>query len=268
MPRPDVSSKMPEWETLSVERDGPVTWVWLDRPKQRNALNQVLLEEIEQVFRWVQTEYETRVVVLGGRGRSFCAGADVKQPPGLERMAAPSGVTPRERRWLANLGTRALEAIERLDALTIARVHGHAIGGGLLLALACDLRIVADDTVFAIPELDLGDTLNWRGVPRLIAEVGIVRARELVYLSDRFDAARAERYGLVNLVAPSDQIDGAVREWAKRLADKPEGVLQLTKSQFRAYTATLSLGDASEFESNLQLEVLRDAAMREQFGLE
>ncbi len=256
-----------EWKTLTVERDGAVAHVWLSQPERRNALSQIVLEEIAAVFTWLQTQYDVRVVVFGGRGVTFCAGADMKDPPGLARMMTPDGVSAGERRWLAQLGLRAVEAIERLNAVTIARVHGHAIGGGILLMLACDLRIAAEGTVFFFPEVELGSPLDWKGIPRMIREVGFARARQLVLLCERFDAAEAERYGMVNRVVPPDQLDAATREWSDRLVEKPDAVLHMSKAQFRAYAAAVPLGDASEFETELLLEALREDAAREGFGL-
>src|SRR5262245_3367846 len=117
------------WKTIAVDRDGAVAHVWLNRPQARNALNQEILEEIAAVFGWLEAQFDVRVVVLGGRGPTFCAGADRKNAPGVARMLEP-GVSARETHWLARLGPRALDAIERLNAVTIARIHGHAIGGG------------------------------------------------------------------------------------------------------------------------------------------
>lgn len=253
-------------QTLVIEREGPVARVWLNRPERRNALNQIILEEIPTVFDWLQTEYEIKVVILGGRGAGFCAGADMKEPPGIARMSEPSGVSSRERHWLAYLGRRALEAIERLDAVTIARIHGHAVGGGLLLALACDLRVAAEGTLFFFPEVELGSPLDWRGIPRLIREVGLARAKQLVFLSERFDAHQAEGYGLLNKVVAQDQLDATVRDWANRLAEKPEAVVRMSKAQFRASTALFSIGETAEFESALLLEALRDEAAGSKFG--
>src|SRR5262245_52783551 len=117
------------WTTVSYQRHGSIGRVWLERPERRNALNQPALEEIAALFESLSREHALRVVVFGGRGPSFCAGADLKDPPGVDRMADPAA-SVRERRWISDLGTRAIEAIERLDAITIARVQGHAIGGG------------------------------------------------------------------------------------------------------------------------------------------
>ncbi|HVN84157.1 MAG TPA: enoyl-CoA hydratase/isomerase family protein [Candidatus Binatia bacterium] len=249
------------YETLSIERDGPIARVWLDRPASRNALNSRALEEIAAAFTELQTSFDTPVVVLGGRGPSFCAGADRKDPPST-RMAMGSGANARERRYAAQIGRRAVEAVEKLEAITIARIHGHAIGGGLVLALACDLRIAAASTVFHIPEVDLGIPLSWGAAPRLAREAGLGRAKELILLCDRFDAASAERYGLLNRVVADDHLDAAVDEWAQRLAAKPPAALHMTKTQFRAYAQMVTLGDVTETDGDLLASASREDPSR------
>jgi len=238
-----------EYETLSVERDGPVATVWLNRPERRNALNLTALEEIAAVCSELQRDFTTPVVVLAGRGLSFCAGADRKDPPG--RISKASGASARERRYLGQVGRRALEAVESLEAITIARLHGHVIGGGLVLALGCDLRVAARSTLFQIPEVDLGIPLTWGAVPRVAREVGAARARELILLCERIDADTAERYGLIQRVVADADLDAAVGDWAQRLAAKPPWALHMTKTQFRAYARTSVVGDVTEGDCDL-----------------
>jgi enoyl-CoA hydratase/carnithine racemase len=201
------------------------------------------------VFDQLQRRFETHVVVLGGRGRAFCAGADRTDPPA--RLARGSGAGPRERRWTSQLGRRALEAIERCEAITIARLHGHVIGGGVVLAMACDFRIAAQSALLHVPEVDLGIPLTWGAVPRLIRELGMARAKEVVLLCERLDAARAERLGLVNAVVAEDALDATVDDWAQRLAAKPSWAVHMTKTQFQAYGRTVPLGDVTAADGDL-----------------
>ncbi|MEN8184453.1 MAG: enoyl-CoA hydratase/isomerase family protein [Myxococcota bacterium] len=250
-----------KYETLTLEREGALATVWLDRPERRNALNGTALQEVAEVFEALQGEFDTRVVVLAGRGLSFCAGADRRDPPGAPR----GGAGMRERRHQSQQGLRAVQAIERLEAITLARVHGHAIGGGLVLALACDLRVAAAGTVFQIPEVDLGVPLSWGAVPRLIAEIGAARARELILLCDRFDAGRAESLGIVQRVVPPDELDAAVLGWAQRLAAKPEVAVHMTKTQFQAYASVHPLGDVTAADGDWLREAARGGVARDSF---
>jgi enoyl-CoA hydratase/carnithine racemase len=253
------------FETLELERDGPVLHVWLARPARRNALNGAALEEIAALYAQLQTDFETRVVVLGGRGLSFCAGADRDDPPGSRRMRRSEGVSERERRYTAQLGRRACAAIEALEAVTIARLHGHALGGGLALALACDFRLAAEGTRLGLPEVDLGVPLTWGATPRLIHEIGAARARELLLLCDPIDAVRAEQIGLLHRVLPAAELSAATLELARRLAAKPEIAVHMTKTQLRAYAQRAALGDVSEGDADLLLAASQVGIARESF---
>jgi enoyl-CoA hydratase/carnithine racemase len=251
--------------TLELERAGPILHVWLARPARRNALNGDALTEIESLFTQLQTDFATRVVVLGGRGPSFCAGADRDDPPGSRRMRRSAGVSERERRYTAQLGRRACGAIEALEAVTIARLHGFVLGGGLALALACDFRLAADDAKLALPEVDLGVPLTWGATPRLVHEIGAARARELLLLGDAVDATRAEQIGLVHRVLPAAALDAEVRALAERLAAKPEIAVHMTKTQLRAYARRATLGDVTETDGDLLLASAQAGVARESF---
>lgn len=255
-----------DFKTIAVSQEGAVATVWLNRPEARNAINQMMLEELTAAFHDLASRFDVRVVVLGGRGPSFCTGADRKDAPGVARMTAPD-VTARERHWLARLGDRALEAIDSVEAVTIARIHGNAIGGGVLLATACDFRIAAEGARFFFPEVELASPLDWRGVPRMIREIGPSRAREMVMLGERVDAATAERWHLVNRVVLEDQLDAAVAALAERGSAIPEISLRMSKTQFRAYGATQVLGDVTQLETNLLLEALAAEAARTNLGV-
>ena len=253
------------WKTLSVERDGPLLRVWLNRPERRNALDTTALEEIAALFSGLASDFETRAVVLGGRGEAFCAGADRKDPPAAARMAASSGASERERRHASQIGRRAARAIEDAEVPTIARLHGYAIGGGVVLAAACDFRIAAEGTWLQVPEVDLGIPLTWGGTPRLIHELGAARARELILLCERIDAETAERWGLLHRVVPAEQLDATVDDWARRLAAKPEMAVHMTKTQLRAYARAASLGDVSETDGDVLMAASRVGVARKNF---
>lgn len=253
------------YQTLEVERDGPVLRVWLDRPEKLNAIDATMLGEVAEVFGSLNTDFATRVVVLGGRGRSFCAGAD-RRPGGV--TAGPDHEpTARERRWNAQIGRRACRAIEECEALTVARVHGHALGGGACFALACDFRIAASDAIFRYPEVDVGVPLSWGGVPRLIQEIGAARARELLVMCSEVDGAKAESWGMVHRAVDPDALEGEVATWVEALLAKPEGAVHQTKTQLRAYARLLTLGDVTESDGDMIDVALRDPAMRARFRM-
>lgn len=251
-----------DFETLELEREGPVLRIWLNRPERLNAIDNTMLREIGDLFGSLETEWEARVVVLGGRGRSFCAGADRKAGA---PAAAPA--TDRERRWISQLGRRASRAIEDCDALTIARVHGHAIGGGACFALACDFRIAARDAVFRVPEVDLGIPLTWGATPRLLNEIGAARTREVLMLCEDIAAPKAADWGMVHRAVDPEALDSEVDELARKLAAKPEMAISMTKSQLRAYARATSLGDVSETDGDLLDRAARSESAQGLFGL-
>ncbi len=250
------------WKTLETERQGPILRIWLNRPERRNALNGEALLEIETCFTALQRDFETRVVVLGGRGRSFCAGADRRDPPGN----VATGASERERRYMSQLGLRASRAIAELEAITVARVHGHAVGGGFALALACDFRIAAEDALFSIPEVDLGVPLSWGATPRLIDEIGAARARELIVMCDPIDGGRAAELGVAHRSVPAGELDATVDEWAQRIAAKPELAVHMTKTQFRAYALRGALGTVTETDGDVLMGASRTAVARQSFA--
>jgi enoyl-CoA hydratase/carnithine racemase len=203
----------PPAEHLQLTAQGPVARLTLMRPDRLNALSVDLLEEFVTIGEWLRVQDSVRVVVLAGAGRAFSAGADLST---LERLSATDGSA----RSAADAGNRAATAIESLPQVTLAALHGRCVGGGVVLALACDLRFAASTTRFSIPEVDLGIPLAWGGIPRLLREVGPGLARDLVLTCREFDAAEARAAGLVSRVVPDDQLDAEVTALAGALADK------------------------------------------------
>lgn len=251
------------WETLELSWEGPVLRVWLNRPNRRNALNGSALEEIEQLFTSLQSNFETRVVVLGGRGVSFCAGADRQDPPG---RAVASDPTARERRFASQLGQRASRALEEVEAVTVARVQGHAIGGGCVLAAACDFRVASHTARFGVPEVDLGIPLTWGATPRLIQEIGPARARELILMGESVDGRQAAEWGLVHRAVADEELDAEVDALVARLLSKPEAAVHMTKTQFRAYAQRERIGDVTETDGDLLVSALREGEAQERFA--
>jgi methylglutaconyl-CoA hydratase len=141
------------------------------------------------------------------------------------------------------------------------------VGGGLALALACDFRVAAEDATFHVPEVDLGIPLLWGAAARLVHEVGAARAREIILLCDRLDAATAERWHVVHRCVPAARLDAEVDGLARRLAAKPEIAVHMTKTQMRALASRARLGDVSETDGDLMLEASREGVAREAFRL-
>ncbi|HEY5876319.1 MAG TPA: enoyl-CoA hydratase/isomerase family protein [Ilumatobacteraceae bacterium] len=220
--------ELPELTSISVgvATAGTVATITFARPERLNALSRTLLGELVAVCRWLDGQRDIKVAVVRGAGRAFSAGFD------LADFAAPdSDATPRD---TADLGRIAAEALTDVRALTIAAVHGHCIGGGLVLAAACDLRVAAADAKFSIPEVDLGIPLAWGGIPRLVRELGPAITKELVLTCRPFGADEALALRFVNRVVPADELDAAVDQLATELAGKPAFALRVTKQQVNA----------------------------------
>jgi enoyl-CoA hydratase/carnithine racemase len=187
-----------EWDTIRFEKDGQVGSLILDRPASLNAVNEQMILELEEAGKTIQADADVRVVVVKGEGRSFCSGMDLRaaanRPADRETMKAVWGP------WW-----RALDILEHLDQLTIAAVHGPCLGAGLDLVLACDFRIATTTAFFSAPQVLYGAPPDAAPPYRLPQLIGLAKAKEIVILGERFDAAQAERWGLLTrLVEPEN----------------------------------------------------------------
>ena len=207
-------------------RAGTVATITFARPERLNALSRTLLGELVTVCRWLDEQRTSR-------SPSCVAPAARSRPASTSPTSHPSDsdVTPRD---TADLGRIAAEALTDVRALTIASVHGHCIGGGLVLAAACDLRVASADAMFSIPEVDLGIPLAWGGIPRLVRELGPAITKELVLTCRPFGADEALALRFLNRVVPADELDAAVEQLATELAGKPAFALRVTKQQVNA----------------------------------
>ena len=231
-PNPHVPPAPHPW--LRVERSGPggaVQTVTLANPAERNAMTPSLWRALAQVAEG--TPDEVRVVVLRGEGRSFCAGLHRRllTPGGIEGeddmlAVAASGEAPAEA-MIAEY-QRGFTLWSQLPAVVVAAVQGHAIGGGFQLALAADLRVVADDAQLAMRETALGMVPDLAGTSPLVHLVGYARALEICATGRVVGAQEAHRLGLANLVAPSGDgaLDAAVEQVVAGLLAAPQAALQ------------------------------------------
>ena len=231
-----------EFETIRVGVDGALGQLTLCRAERLNALGVVMMSEIRKAARWFDEQEAVRVVVVRGEGRAFCAGADLKDSPVAAAAAREDGPSWSERREVGQLGLRMADAVEQMRAVTIAEVHGYAVGGGLVLMVACDLRVAAADAVFSIPEVDLGIPLTWGGIPRLVREIGPALTKELVMTCRRFTPAEAQAAGLLNRVVPAAMLEKEVSTLAAELAAKPAVPVTITKEHVNAVTRSMGSG--------------------------
>jgi enoyl-CoA hydratase/carnithine racemase len=233
-------------ETLELERRDHVVTVTLDRPEKLNAMNTQMFGELARVFAEVADNDDDRVLVITGRGRGFCSGADISA-----QAEAANGPRPRhsldQMRWIGDAALR----LYRLSKPTIAKVNGIAAGAGCNLALGCDLVVASDEARFSQIFARRGLSIDFGGswlLPRL---VGMQRAKELALLADILSAEEALRLGLVNRVVPAGELDAVVADWATRLAAGPPLALSMTKTMLNNAFA-VSIEQALEDEARCQ----------------
>jgi enoyl-CoA hydratase/carnithine racemase len=250
-----------EFSTIEVQADGARGRITLNRPDKLNPLSTATLEELVEAARWFDTRRTVKVVVVAGHGRAFCAGADLAAFASAPAGAAPDVGTSTVRH-AADAGRRAADAIEAMRAVTIARLHGHCVGGGLVLAAACDLRVAADDTFFSIPEVDMGIPLAWGGIPRLVREIGPALTKELVMTCRPFTSAEALAAGFLNRVVSPSRLDTEVDDLIAVLEQKSALTLAATKRHVNAVTAGMVGIERSWNDADSLVTALQDAESR------
>jgi enoyl-CoA hydratase/carnithine racemase len=210
-------------ELVRLELDGAIARLTLDHPERRNALTEATLGELEECVAGLRRRPEIQVTVVAATGPCFSAGADL-----AERSRHRSRA---ERRLGSERWQQLFDDLERLPHPTVAACRGAAIGAGLLLALACDLRVVADDFTARLPEVAMGVPVAGAGIPRVAREVGLPRARDLVLTGRTLSAAEAQEWGLVTRVVPSADLESSVDEIvAGMLQGGPDGLRVATRS--------------------------------------
>jgi enoyl-CoA hydratase len=238
--------------TVSVSTLEPgIAHVQLSRPERRNALAPELVDDLRAAFAGIARDRATRVVILSGAGKGFCAGADLKGgPPREPESKSQVGIVYDMQARLAEL----MLAIRELRQPVIAAVHGAAVGGGLALALASDIR-VCDSTAFfgsvfirvGLSSCDVGTSYL---LPRI---VGAARAAELMLTGRHFGAAEAERIGLVHRIAPAGGHVEAALESARLIRENNEYGVWMTKNGLAANLDAPSLRHAIELENRTQV---------------
>ena len=228
----------------------------LAQPAKLNPLGTVPLREIAEAARWFDTTAAS-IVIVTGEGRAFSSGFDLREFAGTDSASSASS------RDQADLGRLMAEAMDRMSALTIAAIKGPCVGGGVVLAGVCDLRVAADDTVFSIPEVDLGIPLAWGGIPRLVREIGPAFTRELVLTCRPFDAHEAKALGFVNRVVPRSELESAVDGLAEQLARKAPSVVSATKRQVNEALEDVASTVGAWADADLLGAAMRDPEARQ-----
>jgi enoyl-CoA hydratase len=242
------------YEFLSVEQDGAVAIVTINRPAVLNALNEALLREMRAAFEALGDDDSVRAIVLTGAGeKAFVAGADIKE------LAAVSPVSGRE---VARRGQRFFTRIEQLGKPVIAAINGFALGGGCELVLACTFRFAADTAKIGLPEITLGLLPGYGGSVRLPRLIGKARAMEMILTGKPVTADEAFRVGLVNRVVPAASLLAEAKAFAADLAARAPIALRYAMQSVER-GLEMPFDEALELEATLFGLVSSTADMRE-----
>jgi enoyl-CoA hydratase/carnithine racemase len=198
-----------------------IAWITLNRPQVLNAENMAWIEALDAAIGEIATTHAVRVVVLRGAGRAFCAGIDLEM---LSREGMPDGFYEGQE--------RAFRALETLNAITIAGIHGHCLGGGVQLAISCDIRVSSDDCGIGLPAVNEG-LFPGMAPYRLPKLIGLGPARRLILSGEVIRPDEALRLGLVDYVVPSADFDLALGEIAQRFAHAPPTAATASKRLIR-----------------------------------
>ncbi|HLA78392.1 MAG TPA: enoyl-CoA hydratase-related protein [Vicinamibacteria bacterium] len=228
------------YQNLRLEIDGRVATLTVDRPSARNALDGATVEEFHRALAEAAAAGVGVLIVTGAGDRAFVSGADIRAIRERRRDDA-----------LASINSRLMTAVESHEAVSIAAVNGVAFGGGCELALACDLRIAAENAVFGLPEPSLGIIPGAGGTQRLPRIVGLGRAKEMILTGARWDARMALAVGLVSQVVPGESLLAAARAMADRVLALGPLAVRLAKAALNA-SSQMPLSAGLAFESTAQ----------------
>lgn len=234
-----------QFETILYELgDDGVLWIRLNRPKVLNAVNDTLARELREAAEAAAADSNVKIVILTGVGRAFCAGADLKEASQRSPETEDKGNTD-------NLQNFA-QTFRNMRKVTIASVNGYALGAGCEFVLDCDMAIASETAKLGFPETGVGATVTGAGTHLLPQQLGLARAKELIFLGEHIPAQEAERLGLVNRVVPADQLEEATLELARGVLEKSPTAIALAK-------ACLNVGAESTFSTAIVYE--RDAGL-------
>jgi enoyl-CoA hydratase len=210
-------------ERMIAEKDGAIGWMIFNNPARRNALSLDMWQAMPVILDAFERDPEVRVVVLKGAGdKAFISGADISQFE--QQRSSAESIAEYDR-----IAEAAGAKLQDLRKPTIAMIHGFCIGGGLGVALQCDLRLAAEDARFAVPAARLGLGYRWGGVKKLVDLVGPAYAKEIFFTARHFTAAEALGMGLINRALPAAELDGYVRNYCGLIGENAPLTMEAVK---------------------------------------
>jgi enoyl-CoA hydratase len=216
---------MSEAPKLLLEKDGPIGWIVFNQPEKRNAVSQEMWQLMPGYVQELTADDAIRVVILRGAGdQAFVAGADISQFKERRRNMA-------DEEEYGRISARGQEALAALSKPLLAMIHGFCIGGGVSIAITCDMRIAADDARFGIPAARLGLGYHYKGMEKLMKLIGPSYTKELFFTARTdFSAPDALRMGLVNQVVPKAELESFTRDYAQTMARNAPLTLRSAKA--------------------------------------
>jgi len=208
------------FDTIQYEKREGFSIIWFNRPHVLNAMNRLMWEELDRALRITEEDPDVKVLIFTGQGRAFSTGADLKESPKRTKLEY--------RAYLEKLQGISLKIIE-FPKPTIAAINGYALGSGYELALACDIRIAAEDALIGSPEAKVSSSVTGGSTRLLVDLIGPAKAKELIFTAEYIDGKEAERIGLVNRAVRADKLMDETISMAKRISSNSALSIKLIK---------------------------------------
>ncbi len=230
-----------EYKFVKFEFERQVVRIGLNDPKTHNSLNREMQLEIKDALEKIKNEREVKLILLTGEGgRSFSVGANINIFKNIDSIEAYL--------LMRNIGYEIHRLMEKIEKPIIGVVNGYCLAGGLELALACDLVIASEKSIFGLPEINLGIIPGWGGTVRLPKAIPIRKAKQLIFLGEQFNAKQAYEMGLINYLVPEADLDAKTEELVSKLLAKSSIALGLAKLSFNQALETGNIDSALALE--------------------
>ncbi|WP_298343467.1 enoyl-CoA hydratase/isomerase family protein [uncultured Algibacter sp.] len=221
---------MKVFKTIQIEVIDKIAVLKFNRSSQLNAMNRLMMDEIVEGIRWINSNNKVNVAVITGEGRAFMAGADIKEY---------GSQTAEEFDAFQEKGMQLYDAIEHASKPWVAAVNGFALGGGFEIALSCDMIVASEDAKMGLPEVFLRLIPGGGGTQRLIQKIGVNRVKEMLFLGEQYDAKTLNNWGIVNVIFSNDDFLSQAMDYASKLSRRPrQSIAQLKRLVNLSTTAT------------------------------
>lgn len=244
-------------QNILIKKEGHTLTIVLNRPEKLNALSPALIRELLDSVRLAAENSDLRVIVITGAGRAFSAGGDIE-----EDLIPVSRMSPRQWKSYIQDFCEVIKRIYFMEKPTLAAINGIVVGGGLDLAMACDIRVASDQAKFGHGYTNMGIISDMGGnyfLPRLI---GLGKAKYFAFTGDFISAREAASFGLVEKVFPHDEFESAVSSFAEKIAERPTAALILTKEAMHK-SLNMDLDTSLDYSLNLQSALLDSEDLKE-----